>query len=108
MNELLRELTNELYRLNDFLEKKAFSSEEIDQEEKNFEKIIETQKKLTQALNNIKKCSLENEDKFCEDIIELHTLTHNLAWYFENLNENIQKIIQHYPFSKTFLEKNAL
>ena len=108
MNQLLREILNELYRLNNFIEGKAFSKDEIVEEEQNLADLVQTQEKLTLLLEKIKQCPLEEEEKFCNDIIDLHTLTNNLAWYFENLNENVNKIIRNYPFSEEFKSKNSL
>lgn len=108
MNQILKELNKELSRINDYIEKKAFSPEDIADEEKNFARFIETQSKLAELLIKITKNKLDHENQFCEDIMDLHVLTNNLAWYFENLNENVQKLIKCYPFSKDFLEKNSL
>lgn len=106
MQKLLRQLTDEIYRINEFLGKKALSDKEIAEEEENLKDLLETQEKLKDVLEKIKKCPLNDENLFCDQIIELHVLKSNMEWYFQNLNENVQKIIENYPFSKEFLEKN--
>src|SRR3990172_13294403 len=106
MEKLLQKMTDELIQINTFLGNTAFSAKDIANEKENLRDLSQTIKKLAVWTEEIKNCPLGDENKFCEKIVELHLLMANLTWYFDNLHENVKKIITTYPFSEKFRKDN--
>ncbi len=37
----------------------------------------------------------------------LHVKLNNIAWYFNNMHNDLRKLIQHYPHSEHFMQDNS-
>lgn len=106
MNQLLRNITEEIIRLNGVLGNKALSKKDIKEELENYQDFLKVQKKLNVLLKKFKKSSPKNSDDLRENLLALHLLLSDLSWYFDNLHDNVKKIIQSYPLSREFIERN--
>lgn len=97
MDELLREITNCLYKFNTFLKQKALSEKEVQEEEENYKDFLLTKEQLTQLLIKLNKYPVNNLVEGNKNLMELHVLVDGLRWYFNNFHQNVINILKNYP-----------
>lgn len=95
---MLRELTDQLYKYNAWLDNKALKPEDIEEEEDNLKDIIEFQGELKELLSRLKNApigySVQNDVK---DLVALHMILGGFTWYFENIHKVLKDIMKNYP-----------
>lgn len=98
MERVLRDLTDQIYKYNDILQKKALSEKDIIEEEDNLKDALESMKRLSEKLHELKNKPVGNFNNDKKDILDMHFLLDNLSWYFQNIHDRLRGIMKNYPW----------
>lgn len=93
MEKLLRDITNELYELNDLFGKKALSEKDIIQEEKNYFYFLQMQEKLVALLPELQKSSFQDKSEYTKNMLELYQLARGFREYYEDMHDTLCKVM---------------
>ena len=85
-----------MFKINEKLEPKAFTIKDIKDEDQYYNDFVKTKTQLRDLINSLNEKNI-NIDLMRDDLINLHVLLCDLNWYFDNLHENVKKIIAHLP-----------
>jgi len=100
MEKILNDIMEQVLRFNTFLNEAILNNKEILEEQDNFQDFYETQTKLKLLLTNIKNTPLADNKAHSKNLIELVLLMGDLTWFFDNLHEQVKKIIRQYPYDE--------
>lgn len=92
--KLLLDAIKEIFRFNNFLKIRSFSTNDMQEEKENFDEFLQTQEKLQQLLLKLVKTPINNEEEFTDYIFDFHLRLSDFSWYFWNLEENLEKLIR--------------
>lgn len=97
METIFKNVFEQLVVLNNFLDKKAFSENDLREEEENYKDFLQTLKELNELLIECKNTPIDDVQAGAENIKRLHLLMDKVSWYIENLHERVTAIFRYYP-----------
>lgn len=98
MSDFLEKFNKQVERFNASLSNQVLTGKEVNEEKENYDDYKKAVKKFSDLIEKLESQSTNDFKQNSKLLIEMHLEMCNITWYWNNLHENLQKIIKEYPY----------